>query len=54
MQGMILTFYEIKQFERENILRVLNQTGWKIFGVGGAAELLDIPPPSPQEPKDGG
>ena len=40
----ISTFAEIKQFERENILRALNQTGWKIFGAGGAAELLDIPP----------
>ena len=44
MQGRVSTFYEIKQFERENILRALNQTGWKIFGVAGAAELLDIPP----------
>lgn len=44
MQGRVSTFYEIKQFERENILRALNQTRWKIFGVGGAAELLDIPP----------
>jgi PAS domain S-box-containing protein len=44
MQGRVSTFYEIKQFERENILRALNQTGWKIFGVGGAAELLDVPP----------
>ncbi len=44
MQGRVSTFYEIKQFERENILRALNQTNWKIFGVGGAAELLDIPP----------
>ncbi len=44
MQGRVSTFYEIKQFERENILRALNQTHWKIFGVGGAAELLDIPP----------
>lgn len=44
MQGRVSTFYEIKQFERENILRALNQTGWKIFGVGGAAELLGVPP----------
>lgn len=40
----VSTFSEIKQYERENILKALNQTGWKIFGVGGAAELLDIPP----------
>jgi PAS domain S-box-containing protein len=44
VQGRVSTFYEIKQFERENILRALSQTNWKIFGVGGAAELLDVPP----------
>lgn len=40
----ILTSAEIKQFERENILKALNQTNWKIFGPNGAAELIDIPP----------
>ncbi|MBT5470694.1 MAG: sigma 54-interacting transcriptional regulator [Nitrospina sp.] len=40
----ISTFAEIKQFEKENILKALNQTKWKIFGIGGAAELLGVPP----------
>ncbi len=40
----VSTFAEIRQFEKENILKALNQTGWKIFGIGGAAELLGVPP----------
>ncbi len=40
----VSTFAEIKQLERENILKALKQTRWKIFGPDGAAELLDIPP----------
>lgn len=43
-QDRVSTFFEIKQFERDNILKALNQTGWKIFGKGGAAELLGVPP----------
>ena len=42
--GPVLTFDEIKQFERQNILHALNSTNWKIFGKNGAAELLGIPP----------
>ena len=30
--------------ERQYILRVLDQVGWKIEGKGGAAEILDINP----------
>jgi len=44
LQDRISTLSEIKQFERENILRALNQTNGKIFGPDGAAELLGIPP----------
>jgi PAS domain S-box-containing protein len=40
----VLTFAEVKEFERDNILAALEQTNWKIFGKDGAAELLDIPP----------
>ena len=40
----VLTFNDIKQFERENILKALKSTNWKIFGQDGAAELLGIPP----------
>ena len=40
----VLTFDEIKQLERENILKALKNTKWKIFGADGAAESLGIPP----------
>ena len=42
--GAVLTFDDIKQFERQNILNALQSTNWKIFGKNGAAELLGIPP----------
>ncbi|MEO8496046.1 MAG: sigma 54-interacting transcriptional regulator [Planctomycetota bacterium] len=32
----------LKDSEREQILQVLQDTGWRIRGAGGAAELLDI------------
>jgi transcriptional regulator with GAF, ATPase, and Fis domain len=38
----ILTDIEFRQHERENVLLALNQAGWKIFGPGGAAELLGL------------
>jgi PAS domain S-box-containing protein len=34
----------LKDSEREQILSVLQRTGWRIRGVGGAAEILDIKP----------
>jgi PAS domain S-box-containing protein len=34
----------LKDVEREHILRVLERTGWRIRGLGGAAELLDMKP----------
>jgi transcriptional regulator with GAF, ATPase, and Fis domain len=40
----VLTFEEIKQLDRNNILAALKQTGGKVFGTGGAAELLDTRP----------
>ena len=40
----VLTFEEIRQLERSNILAALKQTGGKVFGKGGAAELLDTRP----------
>jgi len=40
----ILTDEEMKQREQENILAALQQTRWKIFGPGGAAELLGMIP----------
>ena len=32
------------QRERQNLLAALERTGWKIYGSGGAAELLGIKP----------
>jgi transcriptional regulator with GAF, ATPase, and Fis domain len=40
----ILTEAEFRQRQRDNILTALTQSGWKIHGEGGAAELLDIKP----------
>ena len=42
--GHVLTFDDIKQFERENILKALKSANWKIFGDNGAAAMLGIPP----------
>jgi len=39
-----LTEVEMQQRERENLLMVLEKTGWKIKGADGAAELLGIKP----------
>lgn len=43
-QEKILTSKELIQLEKENILKALKQTRWKISGKNGAAELLQIPP----------
>ncbi|HEU5071543.1 MAG TPA: sigma 54-interacting transcriptional regulator [Verrucomicrobiae bacterium] len=39
-----LTELEMQQRERENLAAVLEKSGWKIKGRGGAAELLGIKP----------
>ena len=39
-----LTEVEMEQRERENLLVVLEKTGWKIKGADGAAELLGVKP----------
>jgi DNA-binding NtrC family response regulator len=39
-----LTEPEIRRRERENLLAVLQKTGWKIKGADGAAELLGVKP----------
>ena len=43
-EARILTFEEIKQLDRDNILSALEQTGGKIFGNDGAADLLGTRP----------
>jgi PAS domain S-box-containing protein len=39
----ILTDQDIRLLEKNNIIKALNQTNWKISGKGGAAELLNLP-----------
>jgi formate hydrogenlyase transcriptional activator len=34
----------LAQNEKRHILRVLEQTDWKVSGPGGTAEILDVPP----------
>ncbi len=40
----LLTDAEIRQKERENLVAILEATGWKIAGAGGAAEFLGLHP----------
>ncbi len=40
----VLTEEEMKQRDRDNLLNALNQSGWKITGDGGAAEILEMKP----------
>ena len=39
-----LTDVEIRRREHQNLLAVLQKTGWKVKGAGGAAELLGVSP----------
>jgi transcriptional regulator with GAF, ATPase, and Fis domain len=39
-----LTEAEMRQLEKENLLKILEKADWKIKGVDGAAELLGIKP----------
>ncbi len=41
---LIRTYHDLENEERDNIITALKYTAGKIFGSGGAAELLDIPP----------
>jgi transcriptional regulator with GAF, ATPase, and Fis domain len=40
----LLTREELKRQERENIVNALNRTEGKVFGPGGAAEILGMKP----------
>ncbi len=40
----VLDAEEMRAFERENIFRALEASGWRIAGAGGAAERLGLPP----------
>ena len=39
----VLSESEIRAIEKNNIIKALNKTSWKIYGKDGAAELLQIP-----------
>ncbi len=39
----ILSQKELLQVEKENIIRALSETGWKISGKDGAASLIGVP-----------
>jgi len=38
------TIEELQEMERENIIRALTKTNWRIYGEKGAAKLLGTPP----------
>ncbi len=40
----VYTEAEMRQRERDNLLEALRRTRWKVYGPGGAAELLGLPP----------
>jgi transcriptional regulator with GAF, ATPase, and Fis domain len=35
---------ELREIERETLLRALEQAGWKVAGATGAAQRLGVPP----------
>lgn len=43
-ENRILTSKELIVLEKENILKALRQTKWKISGANGAAAILQLPP----------
>ena len=40
----VLTEKEVRGFQRNNIVKAMQQANWKVSGVGGAAELLGVRP----------
>ena len=40
----VMSEEEMKRFERDNVLRALEQTEWHVYGSRGAAALLGIKP----------
>jgi len=43
-EAVVLTDDEIRAYERANIIAALKASGGKVFGRGGAAELMDVKP----------
>jgi len=44
VEKAVLTEEEMKYRDRENLLNALHQSGWKITGPDGAAEILEMKP----------
>ena len=42
--GDVLTYAQLRERERANVIRALEQTGYRVSGEGGAAELLGVRP----------
>lgn len=42
--GEVVPEFEMKRRERQNIIAALRNSNWKIYGAGGAAQLLGIKP----------
>lgn len=40
----VLTEKEMKEFQRSNLIKALEQANWRVSGAGGAAELLGVRP----------
>jgi PAS domain S-box-containing protein len=40
----VLTDGELRELQKMNVMKALQQSGWRISGKGGAAELLDVRP----------
>ena len=40
----VLTEKDMRELQKANIIRALNQANWKVSGKGGAAELLGVKP----------
>ncbi len=43
-EGLIIPESEMRRLERQNILAALKKSNWKIYGAGGAAQLLGVKP----------
>jgi transcriptional regulator with GAF, ATPase, and Fis domain len=42
--GEVMTEKELRDLQKNNIVKALKRTNWKVSGAGGAAELLGIRP----------
>ncbi len=44
VSGEVMTEKELRELQKNNIVKALKRTNWKVSGAGGAAELLGIRP----------